>query len=1032
MSTDSTKRKMAAILSADVKGYSRLMSADEEGTVKSLNNCREIISRCVHDHSGRVVDSPGDNVLAEFASTVEAVKCAVKIQENLKIRNAGLPESRRMEFRIGVNLGDVIEEEGRIYGDGVNIAARLEGLAEGCGICVSGTAFDQVKNKVSVGYQYLGKQTVKNIPDPVRAYKVLMEPEAAGKVIGEQEPKQTRWGWKALAAVAVLVLVVGGLVWNFYGRTPRIEPASKDKMAFPLPDVPSIAVLPFVNMSNDPKQDGMTEDIITALSKVPRLFVIARNSTFTYKGKPVKVKQVSEELGVRYVLEGSLQRSGDRLRINAQLIDALTGNHLWAERYDRDLKDIFALQDEITINVLNGIRVKLTTGAEVSMSQKYAEKYYRGKQGLDCYLKLTEASGYLERFNIEDTNLARRMVEAAVAMCPENPMGYLSLGWVYHRDFALGNTKSPRESLEKGKELAQKALAMDDSLPGAHILLCALYRRGGEYDKAIAEGERAVALDPSATAAIDNYASSLMIAGRPEEAIPLFQKAIRLNPFAPSWLYRDFGAALRDTGRFEEAVSAYNKAIQITPDNILAHVCLAGTYIMMGREKEARAEAAEVLRINPKFSVDSWAKTFAYKDHSQQDKIVNAVRKAGLPDKPPLPLPDKPSIAVLPFVNMSDDKNQEYFSDGLTEEIITALSKTPKLFVIARNSTFVYKGKPVNVQHVSRELGVKYVLEGSVRRSGDQLRITAQLIDATTGNHLWAERYDREMKDIFEIQDEVTMKILTSLQVKLTEGEGFRMTARGTKNLDAYLKFIQGFGFLIRMNPDDHIQAAKYFQEAIDLDRKYAAPYASMGLILSLSVLQGRSKSPKESIEAATKFAEKAHELDQSYPTVYLALGGIERYKGQFDKAINTYERGLALDPNNQGLLTGLGLAYLGDGRPEEAILHLKRAIRVNPLDPSMALQGLGQVYCKTGRYEEAIPPLKQAIRNRPQMFQAHLELAACYAGLGKEEEARAAAAEVLKMHPKFTVEGYAAIFPLKDKALKERYLENLRKAGMK
>jgi adenylate cyclase len=406
-------------------------------------------------------------------------------------------------------------------------------------------------------------------------------------------------------------------------------------MAFPLPDVPSIAVLPFVNMSKDPDQeflcDGMTEDIITALSKVPRLFVISRQSTFSYKGKPVKVKQVSEELGVRYVLEGSVQRSADRIRINAQLIDALTGRHIWAERYDRDLKDIFALQDEITIKILGATRVKLTLGGEVSRSEKYAEKYYRGKQGLDCYLKLTEASGYLDRWNIEDNNLARRMIEEAIAMCPENPMGYISLGWVYHHDYALGNTKSPRETLEKGIELAQKALAMDDSTSDAHILLCALYRRKGEYDKSIAEGERAVALNPSGTGALNNYAASLNVAGRPEEAIPLFQKAIRLNPFGPSYLYRDFGDALRSTGRFEEAVSAYKKAIQIAPDNIVAHLSLAAAYIMMGREKDARAEAAEVLRINPKFSLDNYAKILPpARDQSRRDEYINALRKAGL------------------------------------------------------------------------------------------------------------------------------------------------------------------------------------------------------------------------------------------------------------------------------------------------------------------------------------------------------------------------------------------------------------------
>jgi adenylate cyclase len=461
MSTDSTKRKMAAILSADVKGYSRLMSADEDGTVKSLNNCREIIATCVHDHKGRIVDSPGDNVLAEFASTVEAVKCAVKIQENLKTRNADLPESRKMEFRIGVNLGDVIEEKDRIYGDGVNIAARLEGLAEPGGICVSGTAFDHVKNKLSVGYQYLGKQTVKNIPDPVRAYKVLMEPEAAGKVIGEQEPKQTRWGWKAVAAVAVLVLVAGALVWNFYGRTTKIEPASKDKMALPLPDVPSIAVLPFVNMSGDPNQeflsDGITEEIITTLSKLRNLFVISRQSTFSYKGKPVKVKQVSEELGVRYVLEGSVQRSGDRIRINAQLIDALTGRHMWAERYERPMTDLFALQDEITMKILAAIQVKLVEGEQGAVYGKW-----RGKERVDCYLKVLEGFKHLHGWNIESTRETRRIAEEALAMCPEAPGSYYLMSWVHIAELILGIGKSPQESAEKGIEMVQKTIAMDD------------------------------------------------------------------------------------------------------------------------------------------------------------------------------------------------------------------------------------------------------------------------------------------------------------------------------------------------------------------------------------------------------------------------------------------------------------------------------------------------------------------------------------------------------------------------------------------
>jgi adenylate cyclase len=632
MTTQEVKRKLTAILSADVKGYSRLMGEDEEWTVRTLSAYREIMRSLIQQHRGRVVDAPGDNVLAEFASVVDAVQCSVEIQQVLRAKNAVLPENRRMEFRIGINLGDVIEEGEQIYGDGVNIAARLEGLADAGGICISESAYQQIENKLPLRYQYLGEHQVKNIARPVRAYRAQIEPER----IPEKKVKSRQWQMATIGlVVAVIVVAASVAIWKFYIRpTVPLEVASKEKMAFPLPDAPSIAVLPFVNMSGDPKQeflsDGITEEIITALSKVPRLFVISRQSTFSYEGKPVKVKQVSEELGVRYVLEGSVQRSADRIRINAQLIDALTGHHLWAERYERDLKDLFVLQDEITIKILTGVRVKLTEGGEILRAEKYAEKYYRGKKGLDCYLKIMQAWGYLDRWNIEDTNLARRMVEEAIAMCPENPMGYIALAWVYQRDIALGNTKSPRETVEKGIELAQKALAMDDSISGAHSLLCALYRRTREYDKSIAEGERAVALNPNETRALQNYAVSLSVAGRPEEAIPLFQKAIRLNPFGSSPLYRDFGDALRHMGRFEEAVSAYKKALQIAPDNIMAHIGLAATYSMMGREKEARAEAAEVLRINPKFSLDNYAKTTPTKDRSRIDNFINALRKAGL------------------------------------------------------------------------------------------------------------------------------------------------------------------------------------------------------------------------------------------------------------------------------------------------------------------------------------------------------------------------------------------------------------------
>jgi adenylate cyclase len=456
-----------------------------------------------------------------------------------------------------------------------------------------------------------------------------MEPEAAGSVIYRHRKDDPRH--KRRARILALLILIAGVaaigIWNFYWRAPKIEPASKEKMAYLLPDKPSIAVLPFVNMSGDPKQeffsDGITEDVITALSKVPMLFVIARNSTFAYKGKPVNVKQISEELGVQYILEGSVQRSDSRVRITAQLIDALTGHHIWAERYDRDLKDIFALQDEVTRNILTAMQVKITEGEQALHRDK-------GIRNLNCYLKLLEAKNYSNRFDIEGNNLARRMGEEALMMCPESSSTYELLAITHMMDYWLGSGKSPQESIEKAIELARKAIALDDAYAQPHGLLSFLYSIEREYEKALAEGERAVALDPNGADVHAWYAMSLSFAGRWEEAIALLQKAIRLNPFGPTWYFFNLGNALLLTERSEEAVSAYKKALQRSPDNLLAHVLLATAYSKMGREKEARAEAAEVLRINPNFSLDYFAKALPFKDQKVINKFIDSLRKAGL------------------------------------------------------------------------------------------------------------------------------------------------------------------------------------------------------------------------------------------------------------------------------------------------------------------------------------------------------------------------------------------------------------------
>jgi adenylate cyclase len=589
MPAGSFKRKLTTILSADVKGYSRLMGEDEEWTVHTLNTYKDMMRGLIQQHRGRIVDATGDNVLAEFASVVDAVQCAVEIQQVLRAKNALLPETRRMDFRIGINLGDVIEEKDMLYGDGVNIAARLEGLAEAGGICISGSAYEQIENKLPLRYDYLGEHAVKNIAKPVRVYKAQIEPEVA--------PSH-----------------------------PPVEMTSREKMAFPMPDKPSIAVLPFVNMSRDPEQeffsDGITKEIITALSKIPNLLVISHNSTFTYKGKPVKVKQVSEELGVRCVLEGSVQKSADRVRITAQLIDALSGHHLWAERYDRDLKDIFALQDEITMKIITALQVKLTSGEIVGTIAK-------GTKNIDAFIKYLQAYELIDSASKEGNAHARKILEEAIALDPEYSRLYEGLAMTHIVDVWYGTTESTEQSLARAFELAQKAISLDDSNAVIHCVLAVVYAMKKQYDKAIAACERAVSLDPNSAENIVRAGTVLNWAGRAEEAIPYLQNAIRLKPLPPAIYFVQLANSYRDSGQYEKAIEACKKALQREPNTQFAYIHMAVSYIRLGQEKEARAAAAEILRINPKFSLESYAKILPF-PQPIADLVINDLRKAGL------------------------------------------------------------------------------------------------------------------------------------------------------------------------------------------------------------------------------------------------------------------------------------------------------------------------------------------------------------------------------------------------------------------
>jgi len=452
----------------------------------------------------------------------------------------------------------------------------------------------------------------------------------------------------------------------------------------------------------------------------------------------------------------------------------------------------------------------------------------------------------------------------------------------------------------------------------------------------------------------------------------------------------------------------------------------------LGREEDARTVGAKILEINPKFSVKAFAKKLPYKNQAYRALLIDGLIKAGLPETPPLPLPDKPSIAVLPFVNMSDDPKQEYFSDGMTEEIITALSKTPKLFVIARNSTFTYKGKPVKVQQVGRELGVRYVLEGSVRKAGDRVRITAQLVDARTGHHLWAERYDRELKDIFVVQDDISMKIITALQVELTEGEQAHLSAKRTDNLDAYLKYVEGREHLFRFNRDDNLLARQRAEEAMALDPEYSSAYVLLGKTHILDVFFNWSKSPRESLARAFELAQKPLAMDDTLHGPHIILGTAYLLKRQHDKAIEECERAVLLAPNSADAIYTLGLILRFAGRAKEAISMYERAIRLNPMPPASYFYQLALSYTFIGEFEKAVAICKKALPKNPDDLVGRVTLATAYCSLGREEEARAEAAEVLRIHPKFTVEYASKTWPYKNQADRDLVINALRKAGLK
>ncbi len=623
---DRLKRKLAAILHADIVGFSRLSSEDEEGTYRTLRGHLDFFAETIQSHNGSVVNTAGDAILAEFPTVSEALNCATAVQEAFKDKNRDLPEEQWLRFRIGVNLGEVIVDRNDIYGDGVNVAALLEGLAEPGGIFISEAVLAAVGRKLDLTYQDIGRQQVKNIAAPVHAYQVLLNGSAPSA-----RPRATPRRTTALIAGGLaLCLILAGAAWLGFERLSE-ETEPEDSMAVVEDAMPSIAVLPFQNLSGDSKEDyfsdGITNDIITDLSRFSNLFVIASNSVFTYKGKAVDIKDVGRDLGVRYVLEGSIQKVGNRVRLNAQLIDATTNHHLWADRYDRELSDIFAVQDELTESIVAALQVTLT---EVEQSRT-ARQYTNNLEAYDLFLR---GRSYL-RGSKRTHQRAQELFDQAIVLDPDFAAAFAEKSLTYLSGFIMPMSGDPKV-VGGSLAAAERAVALDPNLPLAHARLGWALFANRRHQEAIAAGRRAVALGPSDAESHAQLGNILNWTGKPEEAISHLERAMRLNPHYPFYYLFYLGHSHYLLGNREQAIELMERVVTRVPYFLPVRRHLAVLYEEVGRDEEATAQTTEVVRIFPGASIeDERARCFYRWEPALQDRFFDGLRKSGMPEGDP-------------------------------------------------------------------------------------------------------------------------------------------------------------------------------------------------------------------------------------------------------------------------------------------------------------------------------------------------------------------------------------------------------------
>lgn len=1021
MAKDRLSGKLVVILHADVAGSTVLVQQDKQLAHERIQDSFQRFSDTIKKYQGKVLELRGDALLAEFEHAYDAVSAALSFQVDHAYYIDRLKDNLRPTLRVGIAMGEVIIADRTVTGAGVVQAQRVEQLADPGGVFVTAAIQEALSKTMPLDLENLGEKSLKGFDFPVRVFRVKLR---LGKSIpppgeGRQHDATPKSRRLIVGVVTIVLVVMVGTAYWFKSRVPQAESASLERMTLPLPDKPSIAVLPFDNLSGDSKQeyfsDGITNDIITDLSKFSGLFVISSNSTFTYKGKPVKVQQVAEELGVRYVLEGSVQRLGDQIRINAQLIDAPSGRHLWAERYERDTEDLFAVQTEIIEMIVATLAFRI----EEVERERALHKDTKSLAAYDYYLLARKA--FLV-FTKESMTEARNLFETAIELDPNYARAYAYLSGVHANLYINNWTEDADRSQEIALEMARKAVTLSPEDYYSHWALGYVYQRNRDFDRAMAGYERALELNSNDANLLARMVGILVHTGRAEDGVVQSKLAMRINPHYPDWYLWNLGWAQYFTGEYEEALASLKRMSNL-PNG--ARTILAAVLVRLGRIEEARAVIAAFREQEPDFTLATMEQRHTFQNRTYIERFMEDLRTAGLPEKP--------SIAVLPFTNMSSDAEQEYFADGMTEDLITDISKISGLQVIARHSTFSYKGQNPDVRNVGKELGATHVIEGSVRKAGSTVRITIQLIDASDGKHVWAERYDRELRDVFAIQDEVIGEIITALSLRLTPDEAKRVAKHDTENLEAYDMFMRGREQEAFFTKESFVEAQKFYEQAVALDINYAEAWARLAQIHALNGQFGWVDNFFAANQRALSLVEKSLDLDPDSSFIRYGYSRILAREsiGQHDRAIEEAKKAIELDPNFADAYAWLGQLYILTGQAQKTPSQITVAMRINPNFPFWYDYTFGYAHYFMGEFGKAAEYIELAVDRNPNVYFTRLAYAASLAMAGNQDDAEWQIDELFGMGFDKTREELIQEHPIRDLTYRKLYDEGLQKAGL-